>query len=248
MLIFHQFKTKSWHSWRRWWQILMSNNLITIYSGDFIGIKIKMHETTQIITSSFCNRFKDNSFNTNCDLKDLCKIKFENLEFYPKMQTFFTAKKHRLVAKVPSHYPDNSSDSSFGDAGPCSVKSKKLERPLNTQSLIQLKPEPKPEPRSELKQSKINLREVYITEISDSLTFYVQDVDFIARSGELQLQCNQTAMVESTPRSVVVGEMYLVFENNKDEWHRGVVVTEQKNKITLFLVDYGRHVSVMLSQ
>lgn len=79
------------------------------------------------------------------------------------------------------------------------------------------------------------------------MIFYVQDFDFIDRANQLVEQCNECAMVEKTPSTVVVGEMYLVFETNKDVWHRGIV-TEQKKKISLYLVDYGRHVLVMLNQ
>ncbi|KAG4074328.1 hypothetical protein HA402_008737 [Bradysia odoriphaga] len=180
-------------------------------------------------------RFNSNSFKTSCDLKDLCKIKFENIEFYAKMQTFFTAKKLPTEVKASSHYADLSSDSSI--AAPDSpVKSMKLERTVKSQSVHKPKDEP-----------TIKSREVYISEISDSMIFYVQDVDFIERSDRFLRQCNQSAMIEKQPSTVLVGEMYLVFETNKDEWYRGIV-TEQKTKITLYLVDHGRHVSVMLNQ
>lgn len=198
------------------------------------------------------NRFDNKIFSTNSDLKELCKIKFENLEFNAKMQTFFTAKKHPINVEVSTRYTDKSADSSFDDAVSSSEKSKMLERTLITQSVMQPKRVPEATRKAEAKHEQeaptIKSREVYISEISDSMTFYVQDIDFFARADTFIRQCNETAMVGKSPRNVIVGEMYLVYVTNKEEWHRGVVTEQKHDIITLYLVDQGRHVPVMLDQ
>lgn len=175
----------------------------------------------QILLHLF-NSFDVNSFKKNCDLKDLCRIKFEDETFKAKMKTFYTTA--RILTKN-EHKSLDVSASSFS----MSVRSA-------SQSVQTSNHHP-----------TIKTRQVLVTEILDPKTFYVQDAGFLARSDQMVKECNQCAMENATPDTVVLGEMYLVFENNKNDWRRGVV-KEKKKKITVYLVDFGRHVSVMMSQ
>lgn len=95
----------------------------------------------------------------------------------------------------------------------------------------------------------IQTRQVIITEIADPKTFYVQDVDFKAHADTLLKLCNQCAL-ENKPHSpdvIVVDEMYLVAEDDKSKWYRGIV-KENKKFVIVYLVDYGRHMKVTASQ
>lgn len=139
------------------------------------------------------------------------------------MQTFYTTKRPVIDGKhASSEYPNITTDSSITDVSIC-VDPTKL--------------------------PTIQTRDVIITEITDPKTFHVQDVDFNARADKLIKMCNQCAMENNAHNTdpIVVDEMYLVTETDKSKWYRGLV-REQKKLVTVYLVDYGRHMKVMKNQ
>lgn len=152
--------------------------------------------------------------------------------------TYYHAKRLRVgVGATLSVYPDISSNSSTSDLN-VSVESTKGPATLKRQNVQVSKLHP-----------AIKSREVLITEITDPKTIHVQDADFKERSDHFKKLCYQYIMENKTktPSSIVVDEMYLVFENHKMEWSRGIV-KEQKKTLTVYLVDHGRFISVTANQ
>lgn len=165
-------------------------------------------------------------------------MKFEDAKYEPKMETYYTVKRPPVGdgASSASNYPDISSGSSTPDQ---SVRVESTQRPTIKRQKVHV---------SKLHPA-IKSREVFITAITDPKTFHVQDVDFKERSEQLTRLCNECAYERAKTKipSIDVDEMYLVFENNKNEWNRGIV-TEKKKTFTVYLVDHGRNVSVTANQ
>lgn len=192
-------------------------------------------------------------------MKDLCKIKFDNAPFEAVMQTFFAVKKLPVDRDLSSDYPDISSDSSFETGGHDGSVQRSSgvhdrsnkghsDKPMSSIETRTNQSTTKPIGLVHSKQHPvINVRQVIINEITDPKTLSVQYIEFGTQCKQLMKECNQCAMTGQTPNHVVVDEMYLVYENNKEEWHRAVVTKRQKS-VTVYLIDHGRHVTVMPNQ